>query len=101
MTLRINQVATHPEAFKQRLKNANIPFTDGPWEETVTLLEPQVAADLPGWTQGECAVQDQAAQHAAHLVMSALRQKNPNASPIKVLDACAAPAESCSICVRR
>ena len=39
----------------------------------------------------ECAVQDQAAQHAAHLIISALRQKNPNASPIKVLDACAAP----------
>ena len=91
MTLRINQIATRPDVFKQRLKNANIPFTDGPWEETVTLLEPQVAADLPGWTQGECAVQDQAAQHAAHLIISALRQKNPNASPIKVLDACAAP----------
>ena len=52
MTLRINQIATRPDVFKQRLKNANIPFTDGPWEETVTLLEPQVAADLPGWTQG-------------------------------------------------
>ena len=90
MTLRINQVATHPEAFKRRLQEANIPFADGPWEESVTLLEPQVAADLPGWTLGECAVQDQAAQHAAHLVMSALRHRSPNPSPVKVLDACAA-----------
>ena len=91
MTLRINQIAIPPDTFKQRLQTAKISFADGPWPETVTLLDPQVATDLPGWDQGECAVQDQAAQHAAHLIVDALLSKGPNASPVKVLDACAAP----------
>ena len=91
MTLRINQIASHPDTFKQGLHAAKIPFADGPWPETVTLLEPQIAANLPGWDQGECAVQDQAAQHAAHLITDAMLTKASNTSPIKVLDACAAP----------
>ena len=91
MTLRINQIAIPPDTFKQRLQTAEISFADGPWPETVTLLDPQVATDLPGWDQGECAVQDQAAQYAAHLIMDALLSKGPSASPFKVLDACAAP----------
>ena len=91
MTLRINQIATQPDTFKQGLQAAKISFAEGPWPETVTLLKPQIAADLPGWDQGECAVQDQAAQHAAHLITDVLLSKGPNPSPIKVLDACAAP----------
>ena len=91
MTLRINQIATLPDTFKQRLQTAKISFADGPWPETVTLLEPQIAADLPGWDQGACAVQDQAAQYAAHLIIDALLSKDRNAFPVKVLDACAAP----------
>lgn len=91
MTVRINQIAIHPDTFKQGLHAANIPFAEGPWPEAVTLLEPQIAANLPGWDRGECAVQDQAAQYAAHLITDAALSKGPSASPIKVLDACAAP----------
>ena len=80
MTVRINQIAIHPDTFKQGLHAANIPFAEGPWPEAVTLLEPQIAANLPGWDRGS-AVQDQAAQYAAHLITDAALSKGPSALP--------------------
>jgi 16S rRNA (cytosine967-C5)-methyltransferase len=99
MTLRINTQAIDCEAYKEQLNTADIAFDSGPWPETVILHQPQTAADLPGWDQGQCAVQDLSAQHAARLLLEPLRQSqdsglaqapNPDA-PLRILDACAAP----------
>ncbi len=99
MTLRINTRAIDCESYKERLNTADIAFDSGPWPETVILHQPQTAADLPGWDQGQCAVQDLSAQHAARLLLEPLRQSQHSGlaqtshhdAPLRILDACAAP----------
>lgn len=91
MTLRINTNAVHSSVYKNHLTDANIGFDEGPWPETVVLHAPQAAAELPGWEQGHCAVQDLAAQYAAHLVLDNLPANQDPNEPVRILDACAAP----------
>lgn len=91
MTLRINTNAVDCGTYKDHLRDMGIGFDQGPWPETIVLHAPQTAAQLPGWEQGHCAVQDMAAQHAAHLVVENLPVNPGLAEPIRILDACAAP----------
>lgn len=91
MTLRINTNAVDPDTYKSHLNTAGIGFDQGPWPETVVLHKPQAAAELPGWPRGHCAVQDMAAQWAAHLMAGCLSQAPGLSEPIRILDACAAP----------
>ena len=89
MTVRVNRSRVTPEDFRQKLDTAGFEYQQGPWPEALTLDQPQLASMLPGWDQGACSVQDLSAQHAAHLMLSAL-QTNTSA-PLNILDACAAP----------
>lgn len=91
MTLRINTSAIDVSTYKYRLTEAGIGFDEGPWPETIVLHTPQAAAELPGWQHGHCAVQDMAAQYAAHLVVDNLPTSHDPTVPIRILDACAAP----------
>lgn len=91
MTLRINQSTTNPEQFKEKLRSADIGFTNGPWPETIVLDEPQIASNLPGWFEGECSVQDLSAQHAAHIILQILADVGLGETRVRILDACAAP----------
>lgn len=91
MTLRINTATVDAGRYKNLLAEAGIGFDEGPWSETIVLHTPQAAAELPGWQQGHCAVQDMAAQYAAHLVLDILPTNQDPTEPIRILDACAAP----------
>ena len=86
-----HQPGRHPSgSFQRRLRRQtfHLPMAPGrnPLRYSSLRLPPTSLLTL-----GKRAVRDQAAQHAAHLVMSAIRHRSPNPSPVKVLDACAAP----------
>lgn len=82
MTLRVNQQHHNEDSYLAKLTKLGIeakklPFTG------IELAKPCNVHVLPGFTQGEVSVQDQAAQLAATLL-------KPEAN-LRVLDACAAP----------
>lgn len=84
MTLRINTLNTNRDDYLQQLREAGIEGTAGRLcPEAITLTQPIDVDALPGFSNGDCSVQDEAAQIAAHLL---------GAQPgERVLDACAAP----------
>ena len=84
MVLRVNRRRTTPAACRARLATAGIEarpvagFPDALW-----LPEPVPVEQLPGFEEGDCSVQDTAAQLAARLL-------DPQPGE-RILDACAAP----------
>ena len=91
MTLRINTCVIAAADYKDQLKAAAVEFTEGPWPEALTLVQPQPAADLPGWQQGACTVQDLGAQCASKIIMQLLANRPTKEGSLRLLDACAAP----------
>jgi len=82
LTLRVNRRATTREALAGRLGAAGIE-TSPVGEAGLVVAVPRPVAELPGFAEGEFAVQDAGAQCAAPLL--AVRDG------MRVLDACAAP----------
>jgi 16S rRNA (cytosine967-C5)-methyltransferase len=85
MVLRINLLRTSSRAYRERLDQQGIAYTDGYLDETLILDKPCATADLPGFEEGAVAIQDAGAQFAATLIPS------QPATPLRILDACAAP----------
>jgi 16S rRNA (cytosine967-C5)-methyltransferase len=88
MTLRVNLRNTSVAAFRQGLAAAQLPSV-AVAASGLQLARARPVAQIPGFAEGECSVQDAAAQVAAPLLLSALDLRR--AAPLRVLDACAAP----------
>ena len=91
MTLRVNLRKTTVAAYLLALNavglNGRAVGSSG-----IQLAQAKPVNQLPGFADGECSVQDAAAQLAAPLLMQGLvRQQGGHAGPLRVLDACAAP----------
>ena len=86
MTLRVNTRRTGVLPYLRTLQEAGISASvAGPCGVTLAQAKPVLA--LPGFSDGVVSVQDAAAQLAAPLLLSGLT----SSSPLRVLDACAAP----------
>ncbi len=83
MTLRLNQNRHTTLSFARTLLDQGIPTIPGDLPNAVTLVTPQTASTIPGYTEGWFTVQDEASQRVAHLLAP-----KPAA---RVLDACASP----------
>ncbi len=84
MTLRVNARRCSRDAYLARLESHGISARPGGISpHAVYLDEPREVVDLPGFTDGEVSVQDEAAQLAALLLKPAPGER--------ILDACAAP----------
>jgi 16S rRNA (cytosine967-C5)-methyltransferase len=95
MTLRVNTQKTTREQLQQRWLAQGIE-AQAVGEQGLVLTKARAVHDIPGFAEGECSVQDAAAQYAAPCLLQGLvsRQKNANAESqhtLRVLDACAAP----------
>ena len=95
MTLRVNTQKTSREQLQQRWLAQGIE-AQAVGENGLVLTKARAVHDIPGFAEGECSVQDAAAQYAASCLLQGLvsRQKNANAETphtLRVLDACAAP----------
>ena len=91
MTLRVNLRKTTVAAYLLALTavglNGRAVGASG-----IQLAQAKPVNQLPGFADGECSVQDAAAQLAAPLLMQGLvRQQGSHPGPLRVLDACAAP----------
>ncbi|WOJ92484.1 16S rRNA (cytosine(967)-C(5))-methyltransferase RsmB [Congregibacter variabilis] len=91
MTLRVNLSRIERDTYQQQLANAGISSHAGALSPAALTLEQAVdVTQLPGFGDGLCSVQDEAAQLAALLLA-------PKAGE-RILDACAAPGgKSCHI----
>ncbi|WP_286619554.1 16S rRNA (cytosine(967)-C(5))-methyltransferase RsmB [Variovorax sp. J22R115] len=88
MTLRVNVRKTDVASFRRALEAASLQAVPvGATGLQMTRARP--VQQLPGFLDGEFSVQDAAAQLAAPLLLDGLRAQGP--SPMRVLDACAAP----------
>ena len=85
LCLRINALKVEPADYRRELDAAGIEYAATWLPEGLVLREPQPAATLPGFNDGQVAVQDVAAQLA---VAPLLQRAAPGE---RVLDACAAP----------
>jgi 16S rRNA (cytosine967-C5)-methyltransferase len=84
MTLRVNLSRIDRERYRQQLEDAGFASRAGRLSgAALTLEEPRDVALLPGFSEGLCSVQDEAAQLAAMLL-----SPRPGEN---ILDACAAP----------
>lgn len=83
MALRVNTARTTPDEYAKTLDTAEIAYRRGAFPETLILDTPLRQRDLPGFDAGSVAVQDEAAQCAAHAVALPANAR--------ILDACAAP----------
>jgi 16S rRNA (cytosine967-C5)-methyltransferase len=87
MTLRVNARKGSVDVFLRRLEAAGLHgFAVG--GSGVQLARARPVRQVPGFLEGECSVQDAAAQLAAPLLMNGLTRAG---RPLRVLDACAAP----------
>lgn len=86
MALRVNALRVEPADYNARLHARNIPAQEGPFPESIILLDPRSSDELPGYDSGEITIQDSGAQHAAHFITGPNNQ-----APKRILDACAAP----------
>ncbi|VWX58381.1 Ribosomal RNA small subunit methyltransferase B [Burkholderiales bacterium 8X] len=90
MTLRVNRLKTDVPAYLESLVLAGlegVPVADS----GVQLRAPRPVHELPGFGAGLASVQDAAAQLAAPLLLGGLRESLGSDSPLRILDACAAP----------
>lgn len=84
MTLRINRRRVSVAAYQQRLAAAGLAADRLPGFDDALVLQAPVGVEaLPGFSEGDCSVQDAVAQLAAPLLDAAAHHR--------VLDACAAP----------
>ena len=95
MTLRVNTQKTTREQLQQRWLAQGIE-AQAVGEQGLVLTKARAVHDIPGFAEGECSVQDAAAQYAALCLLQGLvrPQNNANAKSqhsLRVLDACAAP----------
>ncbi len=82
--LRVNRQRSTVDDYAQRLMQQQLPSRPCPFAEDGLYLSQAVAVEaLPGFAQGDCSVQDEAAQLATGLLALAPSQR--------VLDACCAP----------
>ena len=96
MILRVNSRLTNRDKYVEQLFGDDIPISRGEAEQSLILDKAQPSSTLPGWLEGEVAVQDMGAQFAAPLTLMAVAEtaELPAARPIRttrILDACAAP----------
>jgi 16S rRNA (cytosine967-C5)-methyltransferase len=91
MTLRVNRLHTSREDYLSTLEDAGIVASATDYSAQGVLLEtPRDVTELPGFSDGDISVQDEAAQLAAHLLLLGSGQR--------VLDACCAPGgKTCHI----
>ncbi|MCL4135839.1 UNVERIFIED_CONTAM: hypothetical protein GTU68_046671, partial [Idotea baltica] len=91
MTLRVNQSHSNPTNYLKELATANIEASATLFSpDGITLKNPQDVLALPGFTEGNISVQDEAAQLSAHLLALQPGQR--------ILDACCAPGgKTCHI----
>ena len=91
MTLRVNQSHSNPTSYLKQLATANIEASATLFSpDGITLKHPQDVLPLPGFTEGNISVQDEAAQLSAHLLALQPGQR--------ILDACCAPGgKTCHI----
>lgn len=91
MTLRVNQRHGNQANYLEQLATANIEASATLFSpDSITLKHPQDVLTLPGFTDGDVSVQDEAAQLAAHLLALKPGQH--------ILDACCAPGgKTCHI----
>ena len=91
MTLRVNDLHTSREDYLSTLEDAGIVASATDYSAQGVLLEtPRDVTELPGFSDGDISVQDEAAQLAAHLLLLGSGQR--------VLDACCAPGgKTCHI----
>lgn len=91
MTLRVNLTKTNRQAYLEKLKAEGLDATPGSLCDTAIYLTQPVAVErLPGFSEGEISIQDEASQ----LIVSLLNLA-PN---LRVLDACAAPGgKTCAV----
>jgi 16S rRNA (cytosine967-C5)-methyltransferase len=91
MTLRVNGLHTSREDYLSTLEDAGIVASATDYSAQGVLLEtPRDVTELPGFSDGDISVQDEAAQLAAHLLLLGSGQR--------VLDACCAPGgKTCHI----
>ncbi|RZL60948.1 MAG: 16S rRNA (cytosine(967)-C(5))-methyltransferase RsmB [Variovorax sp.] len=89
MTLRVNTRKTTVADYRQALAALHLPSRPVALSG-LQLERARPVQQLPGFAEGECSVQDAAAQLAAPLLLDGLQPVTPGA-PLRVLDACAAP----------
>lgn len=91
MTLRVNQRHSNPTSYLKQMATANIEASATLYSpDGITLKHPQDVLALPGFTEGNVSVQDEAAQLSAHLLAPQPGQR--------ILDACCAPGgKTCHI----
>jgi 16S rRNA (cytosine967-C5)-methyltransferase len=96
MALRTNSVITSRDKYLERLFDNGLAATAGLAQQSLILNTPQPSSTLPGWLEGEVAVQDMGAQFAAPLTL--LRETDTSElkgtgsqGTAHILDACAAP----------
>jgi 16S rRNA (cytosine967-C5)-methyltransferase len=87
MTLRVNTQKTTREQLQQRWLAQGIE-SQAVGEQGLVLTKARAVHDIPGFAEGECSVQDAAAQYAASCLLQGLVNGQ---SSLRVLDACAAP----------
>ena len=95
MTLRVNQSRISVDAYRHKLSEAGLDYETTEIPEALRLKHAVKAVELPGWRNGEVAIQDLGGQFAAHILIGNLRSK-PDAvadtgRSVRFLDACAAP----------
>lgn len=88
MVLRVNTSKISTADYCSELSSQEIAFSVCEPNEAIVLAKPQPASSLPGWNEGQIAVQELSAQFPANLVL----QNIPAAinSPV-LFDACCAP----------
>ncbi|RZL89788.1 MAG: 16S rRNA (cytosine(967)-C(5))-methyltransferase RsmB [Variovorax sp.] len=91
MTLRVNLRKTDVAAYRLALAAVDLPAFPVA-ASGLQLARARPVQELPGFADGECSVQDAAAQLAAPLLLGGLLHDGaPRTVPLRVLDACAAP----------
>ncbi len=103
MTLRVNTQKTTREQLQQRWLAQGIE-SQAVGEQGLVLTKARAVHDIPGFAEGECSVQDAAAQYAASCLLQGFLSQQKNAvagievtaveeapHSLRVLDACAAP----------
>lgn len=96
MSLRVNRLQTPVEDYRSALDSAGLGHYAGWFDENVILVQPVPMAQLPGFANGQVAVQDPGALFAAQLLSAATSGRRPgtgldSAATPRLLDACAAP----------
>ncbi|NDZ13022.1 16S rRNA (cytosine(967)-C(5))-methyltransferase RsmB [Variovorax sp. WS11] len=90
MTLRVNTRQGDRPSYQAALVTAGLQAVPVA-AAGLQLLRARPVQELPGFAEGHCSVQDAAAQLAAPLLLDGLLGAAPDAGPVRVLDACAAP----------